>query len=65
MAKNRLNRASDFSDSEITSFLLGMGNQESFVLIEGTNGDFDVIDSPPPSIEAMAREIEMDCCAFA
>ena len=62
MAKNRLNRVSN--DSEITSFLLGMGNQESFVLVERDNGDFDVIDSPPPSIEAMAREIEMDC-AFA
>lgn len=64
MAKNRLNRASDFSDSEITSFLLGMGNQESFILRETSDGDFDVLDAPPPSIEAMAREIEMDC-AFA
>lgn len=54
MANNRLAPA---SDSDISALLLG--NQESFALVENPDGSFDIRDIPP-SVEAMAREIEGD-----
>lgn len=58
MTRNNSNNPDDNS-----MFFDLFGSQDDFILTENEDGSFDTRPKPK-SVEAMAREIEMECCAF-